>query len=85
MKKIVLGTLLMCTAFAVFCVRPLSLSAQGDGIVRIWFSQYTEENAAMKHRNPITQATGIVVEVVPRLTVFNAAQISPTTSNMTKG
>lgn len=75
MKKIVLMTLLVCTAFAVFSVWPLSLSAEGDGIVRIWFSQYTEENAAMETiATRFTQETGIVVEVVPRMTVFNAAQ-----------
>lgn len=76
MKKILLSLLIALLGSLGFALLSPGVSAEeGDGVVRIWFSQYTAENEAMETiAEAFTQATGIAVEVVPRMTVFTAAQ-----------
>lgn len=76
MKRFLLAiTILLFGAAASSLFSPRVAAEEGDGVVRVWFSQYTEENEAMETiAAAFTQATGIAVEIVPRMTVFTAAE-----------
>ncbi|MDD3865639.1 MAG: extracellular solute-binding protein [Candidatus Izemoplasmatales bacterium] len=74
MKKVLLFLLLTLLGFTFFSLTPIKAEAASDSVVRIWLSQYTQENDAMiAIANQFTNETGIAVEVVPRINAFNGA------------
>ncbi|MDD4595788.1 MAG: extracellular solute-binding protein [Candidatus Izemoplasmatales bacterium] len=74
MKKALLCLLVILFGFTVFSITPIKVEAASDSVVHVWFSQYSQENDAMiAIANQFTNETGIAVEVVPRINVFNAA------------
>jgi arabinogalactan oligomer/maltooligosaccharide transport system permease protein len=73
MKKVLILTLMLSAAFGFFSLRPIGVSAEETDVVRVWFSQYNTENDALAAiAEEFTQDTGIPVEVVSRINVFNA-------------
>jgi len=70
-----LGLLLILTVISVFFygLKPVNAKAFDEDTIRIWFSQYEEENEAMQAiADNFTLETGIEVEVISRINVFNA-------------
>ncbi len=70
-KKILLSVIFL---MALICIIPHA-KAETDQTLRIWFSQYQEENEAMETiAQNYESETGIDVEVISRINIFNAAK-----------
>ncbi|HRX92361.1 MAG TPA: extracellular solute-binding protein [Candidatus Izemoplasmatales bacterium] len=73
MKKLVAAFLMAIFGFFVMFGNISHVQAE-DNTIRIWFSQYEEENTAMETiAAAFTDETGINVEVISRINIFNAA------------